>query len=203
MITGLSNDDPVAAWVSSMGSPNDLIEATNRPLYKTNILNGLPAVLFDGTNDTLTSTNAITGLRHVFVVAQYNAATFNGFDGLIGFSGSSASDSRIIFTGDDTTNHWYYGSEGVGSPYRANYKLNGTVDTNMVAPMNSFAVIETSTTAWAALNETLAIGRDRDAAGRFWNGYLVTAFGYDNQVSSGEAAALRQKLYTKYALSGI
>lgn len=46
---------------------------TARPLYKNNIINGLPAVLFDGTNDFMTSANfpnIITGASTVFIVAK-------------------------------------------------------------------------------------------------------------------------------------
>jgi len=44
----LSNDDAVASWADSSGNGNTLTQASgvNRPIYKTNIKNSLPAVLF-------------------------------------------------------------------------------------------------------------------------------------------------------------
>lgn len=52
-ITGLSDNDPVATWEDSSSANHDFTEATNRPVYKTNIVNGKPVVRFDGTNDKL------------------------------------------------------------------------------------------------------------------------------------------------------
>lgn len=53
-ITGLNDDDPVSTWEDSSGNGNDVTEAgANRPLYKVNIVNGLPVVRFDGSNDRL------------------------------------------------------------------------------------------------------------------------------------------------------
>lgn len=59
-ITGLADDDPVATWNDSSGNGNNATQATeaNKPLYKTNILNGQPVVRFDGTNDFLRKTSA-------------------------------------------------------------------------------------------------------------------------------------------------
>lgn len=54
-ITGLVDNDPVAAWLDSSGNGNDSAQATagNQPIYKTNQINGLPAVRFDGVDDFL------------------------------------------------------------------------------------------------------------------------------------------------------
>lgn len=45
-ITGLSDTDPIATWIDSSGNGYDATQATSglRPLYNTNILNGLPVV---------------------------------------------------------------------------------------------------------------------------------------------------------------
>jgi hypothetical protein len=49
----LNDGDPVGTWADSSGHGWDATEATNRPTFKTNILNGKPIVRFDGVNDTL------------------------------------------------------------------------------------------------------------------------------------------------------
>ena len=56
-ITGLNDTDPVATWPDSSGNSNDATQGTaaDRPLYRTNIVNGLPIVRFDGANDFLES----------------------------------------------------------------------------------------------------------------------------------------------------
>jgi hypothetical protein len=53
-ITGLSDGDAVSTWIDSSGNGNDLSQsnASYKPQYKTNILNGKPVVRFGG-NDYL------------------------------------------------------------------------------------------------------------------------------------------------------
>jgi len=201
-IAGLSNNDPITTWPSSTGTPNDLTETTHPPLYKTGILNGYPAAFFSGAdNQILKSTNNITGLKHVFVVAYYDDATFFDYLGLLSFFASVLSDSHLIFTGHQGTTHWYYGGAGAGSDFRDSYKLNGTLDTAMTGPMQEFAVIENSND-WSAVNAKLIFGSDRDSGIRFWEGYLLEMFGYDHELSSGDATDLRQYCYDKYNLTG-
>ncbi len=54
---GAANNDPVATWTDQSGTSHSFAQATSgkRPLYKTNIQNGLPVVRFDGTDDVLTA----------------------------------------------------------------------------------------------------------------------------------------------------
>jgi len=49
----LTDNDPVGTWADQSGNGRDLIQSTagNKPLYKTNIINGYPSVRFDGTDD--------------------------------------------------------------------------------------------------------------------------------------------------------
>ena len=52
-ITGLEDGDPVGTWSDLSGNGKDLSQASagNKPTYKTDIQNGLPAVLGDGSDD--------------------------------------------------------------------------------------------------------------------------------------------------------
>lgn len=54
-IQGVSNNGTVANWMDSSGSGNNAAQATTsiQPLYKTNSVNGLPALQFDGVDDLL------------------------------------------------------------------------------------------------------------------------------------------------------
>lgn len=51
-IVGLNDGDSVASWTDSSGNGDTLTQNTgaNKPIYKTNILNGLPIVRFNGTS---------------------------------------------------------------------------------------------------------------------------------------------------------
>jgi hypothetical protein len=71
-ITGGVAGNPLDTWQESSGSGigNATGTSTARPLYRTNILNGLPAVLFDGVNDVL-----VTASVGAAGVTGANAAT--------------------------------------------------------------------------------------------------------------------------------
>ena len=73
-ITGLGDGDPIATWADQSGNGNDALQVTaaKKPLYKTNVANGLAVVRADATDDFLALTSNITGedLTIIFVVAS-------------------------------------------------------------------------------------------------------------------------------------
>lgn len=56
-IVGLADTNPVASWNDVSGNGNHAVQAVgaDQPLYRTNIVNGLPVVRFDGVSDFLQS----------------------------------------------------------------------------------------------------------------------------------------------------
>lgn len=78
-VTGLVDADPVTTWTDLGALLKDLTQstATNKPIYKTNIVNSLPVVRFDGSNDRM-STATFTAIAQpvtVFCVAKSSALT--------------------------------------------------------------------------------------------------------------------------------
>lgn len=73
----LSDNDPVSTWVDSSGSGNDATQAgALRPTYKTNQINGLPAVRFNGTSQYLNSNAAADHLPlSIFAIVNPTDAT--------------------------------------------------------------------------------------------------------------------------------
>ena len=73
-ISGLNDGDVVSTWYDQSGANRDLSQPTAayKPIYKTNIINGLPVVRFDGSNDTMLAANSgvlnLTGPMEFFVV---------------------------------------------------------------------------------------------------------------------------------------
>lgn len=62
-ITSLSDSDPVSTWNDSSSSANNLTNTgTNRPTYKTNILNGKPVVRFAGASTQYLTKGSISGM---------------------------------------------------------------------------------------------------------------------------------------------
>lgn len=57
-IVGLSDGDPVSTWEDGTALNVDFTAAgSNRPTYKTNVVNGKPVVRFDGTDDSMVATS--------------------------------------------------------------------------------------------------------------------------------------------------
>jgi hypothetical protein len=83
-ITGLLDGDPVASWTDSSGNGFTLSNATTaqRPVYKANMLNGLPIVRFDAVDDGLFTNTALftaSGVPWtVFAVYENNLHTASG-----------------------------------------------------------------------------------------------------------------------------
>lgn len=73
----------VSAWNDNnpqLTIKTNLAQATDsmRPLYKTNILSGLPAIKFDGTNDYFSISNIISRNYSIFVVMKTSVAGATG-----------------------------------------------------------------------------------------------------------------------------
>jgi len=108
-IPSLNDGDPVSTWSDQSGNANNATASlTLRPLYKTNIFNGLPAVRFDGSNDSLIlgSNQALTGALTCLFIGQ--ATVDNG--ALFG-NATSGSQIRVRRAGVNDMNFFTGGSE--------------------------------------------------------------------------------------------
>ena len=78
--------DPVGGWTDKSGNGVTLSQATagKRPLYKTSIQNGLPAILFDGTNDVMTSGAIDAQPVTIAIVAKMTTVSTYFYDGADG-----------------------------------------------------------------------------------------------------------------------
>lgn len=77
-ITGLVDGDPVQTWSDGSGNDRHATQATAaaRPVYKTAMVNGLPAVRFDGVDDNLaTPAFAQSTVWTAFVVVKRLSGT--------------------------------------------------------------------------------------------------------------------------------
>jgi PKD repeat protein len=83
-ITGLNNGDPVSTWPDASGNGQNATQSTSskRPIYRTNQVNGLPAVEFDASDDGMwTSADSPTTTTIIAVYksrAGASGKTLNG-----------------------------------------------------------------------------------------------------------------------------
>lgn len=112
-IVGKVDGDPISPWDDLTATNNDFVQTDNnarRPFYKTNIINGLPALLFDGSDDYLVRAST-THPQTIAVVAKYTLANFNEYDGLI----TTSADAWL--RGNNGTANWYTTTGPTGRKY--------------------------------------------------------------------------------------
>ncbi len=90
-ITGLNDGDPVATWPDASGNGKNATQsnASKRPIYRTNEVNGLPALEFDASDDGL-STSA-NPPRSTTIIAVYKSRA--------GASGKTLNGGFSVFMG--------------------------------------------------------------------------------------------------------
>lgn len=79
-ITGLNDGDAVATWSDASGNANNATQGTAsaRPLYKTGIKNGKPALLFDGVDDGFVLTTGLDLSAYTIFVVWAQTDAVNG-----------------------------------------------------------------------------------------------------------------------------
>ena len=193
----LSNNDPVSLWSDSSGNNNHVTQsnASYNPIYKTNILNGKPAVFFDGSDDLLTSINNSIPIATTFAVfnEKRGYSTFQDWYGAVMLKGGSA--GQQIFQG-------YAGSANIFRYYmQAHYIDNKAVNDSGFSPFGTYHIV-CSTTIYGDrnLSGSLLIGDDTDTTGRHWSGSFAEVIGYSRELTPTERGLVMDYLNTKYAI---
>lgn len=128
-----ADNTSVASWADQSGNAYNAEQSTTaaRPTYRTNQLNGLPAVVFDGTDDRLTipSSTATFKFLHsdvstVFIVARAGSvADPNNRYGIIGTNANSTLAHGYMINYDDRASQSYnnviFGGITNGSGWRS------------------------------------------------------------------------------------
>lgn len=104
----LADGDSVSTWINRIGS-NNATEATNRPIYKTQIQGGQPVIRYNGTSSKLSTPSFTTnsGLVSLVIVcrrnwttAKYSTPIAQGVTSTLGLDGIS-----VVVTGG-TAQDW-------------------------------------------------------------------------------------------------
>ena len=196
----LSDNDPVSTWADSSGLGNNVTGAGGaRPLYKTNIQNGLPAIRFDGTDDTLTGTFTITH-GDGFAVCNFNSAgNFPDYNGLyITQGGTLISDNFFGGDGSGSTNLYLPVAGYAYNSIRIN-KVN-TLNFSPLTTTKLLAGVSGGIGAAPISKTSINIGNNPGAAGRFWNGDIFEIIVYDSTLSTTDRGKVEDYLNAKYLL---
>lgn len=161
---------------------------SSSPVLATNILGGHPAWYFDGAVDPLVYTGSVT-LKHVFILASNEDATFDGFQGLL--TGPTTGD---VLVGDDGTTKFF--DLGISNLY-SNAGTSYDED-NQQAPMSgTFRLLEVKNSGGITL-DGIQIGQQRALTARKWQGHFVEMIGFERVLSLEEIRQVRLYFNIKF-----
>lgn len=196
-IVGLNDGDPITTWSDSSGNGNNATQSTagSKPLYKTNVLNGLPGVLFDITDDSLSVTS-------ISFSDNSNLTFFIVYNILSGFTGAHR-------TLDGIGNNWLLGPhESFHRHYNGDFIQGPASDANFVyatlvntADVGATLRINGSTSG--SNTNTIgpgAGGINISAPSEPANGYVMELLIYNSSFSGSNVALMESYLTSKYAL---
>ncbi|HEY3416195.1 MAG TPA: Ig-like domain-containing protein, partial [Armatimonadota bacterium] len=220
--TGITKDanNVVSAWADQSGQGHNLSQGTanNRPVYRENILNGLPVVRFDGSNDTLASAAVTFNQQHtIFAVTRMQSIPLNA-NGFV-FSYASTVDGS-----SDTEMGVFYWSGTYQYDFRPRYPgLDPWAQTNMAfsPPKTSSFLMSlakgssvvrcfvngtqvgpnlTGATTFSTTNRCFRLG-EHGYWGQYLNGDIAEVLVYDAELSDTDRQAVEAYLTAKYAIS--
>ncbi len=190
--------DGVATWNDTSGNNNHAsqLTAANRPIFKTNMLNGKPVIRFDGTNDVLTLTSNINTVRTVIIVekwdSQIKSAAYPillGHSSTYDFHGSTETGTNDrIFIGSYTNDFIEAGpvyNNGVSVGWTLLYK-----------DRSNFQLIELYPTGNVQFNN---IASDRGSG--FFHGDIAEIIIYNAVLTTAQRQSVERYLKAKYNLT--
>lgn len=200
-ITGLSDGDPVSTWTDQSGNGNDATQQTaaNKPLYKTNIVNGKPVVRFDGTSDLLATANTMVS-RTIFAVAELDGAVAAGFNYLVS-NGNDFLDIRWqssgglnLYRGNNNTNiNDFTNANGL-------FFING-VATDAIT-LGEFHIVSATLGSLATNGGTAQkIEISTYFMSRYWDGDIAEIIIYNVALSTSERQSVEHYLANKYGIA--
>lgn len=171
-IAGLNDGDAVATWSDLSGNALHFTQSTasKRPLYKTNVQNGLPGVLSDGVDDFLESAavnwSAFTqGTYYVVIKASSFAAT-QVFAERSPNTGSNPGGFTAVCSAGD----YYF---AVGTSLNTASEMQTSAASGVVVTYADFGVTPVS---YSALNGTNFINRTINGTGGNFGNYANYLF---------------------------
>ena len=218
---GLTTGTAISTWTDS--APGSTATATQagaqRPIFQTNILNGLPGVQFDGSTQFFQDSNNIQGATTSYIVFKQTSTTgVQSAYTLKGSSGPLLAELVLLTVGGYTPYTWVNdvtSAAGVG--------LSNALDTNAHALMYSYNGGTNSSTSSYAANldnsaatvtasggdtrssgDLASIGARCNSAGtgsNFFNGYIFERIIYSGVQSSGDKATVIAYLNFRYGVA--
>lgn len=205
----LSNNDLVTSWSDLSGNGNNAAAAgANRPIFKTNQINGKSAVDFDGVNDYLQTNSHIT----TSAISSYtvHTARTTAISGVISVEKHFLySSGNSLANAYDSPREYYATSYNLNDPtifqFHTGSAVTGTNLTTILS--NSLGNKNRSGNRTSFLNKSITtIGSLSDGAGiplRFLNGLISEVILFNRNLSSAERSIINGYLAGKFNISSL
>jgi hypothetical protein len=223
LITGLVNDDPVSQWDDSSGSAKHIAQTTAgaKPTYKTNVLNGHPAVLFDGTADYLVLEGAGAILKNVagatmIVLAKSVDATVTRV-GFVVVTGGGLGNTRFALREGAVSGQYSLLTRRLDAD-AADARNGGTVSTSAFTTRSGRAdysagtrdlridgssVVSASGLGTGSTSNTdvdrIVMGQTSNLGGQFFSGHIGVVRVFDTYLSDVDVAAQEALITSEWA----
>lgn len=182
----LNDGDPVASWSDSSRNGYTMTETgTDRPTYKTNIKNGLPAVLFNATTNQWLSSTMPASNKPLTIAAVAMSATLTTVNGSLFGSTSDGGMSLGNLSTD-----WRFLVDGVVQIALGGYTLvNSTwyIIALTYDGSGNWAMLNNGVAASGTSNQPFTGGNTymgRRNGGVFWDGYIGEIMKFSDIVST-------------------
>lgn len=194
----LNDNDSVASWTDLGAGGHHAVQATaaKKPLYKTNVVNGLPVLRFDGLDDFLLSD--LFTLSQPLTVCVVATATVNATNIV---DGGNALNTRIVQRGAASTTLRSYAGSFVTATTTSLASFFASVCVFNGAPsVINFNGTETTGDCGASNGTGITIGAGYNG-GSPHNGDIAEVVLYAGAVSLQDRARLITYMKTKYAIA--
>lgn len=207
----LNNNDPVSSWTDSSGVTAGAAQsdANKKPVYKTNQVNGKPAVVFDGSDDIMTGTfpalQNLNAALSMFVVVK-TAVAANG--GIANISDGPGVYNHGIYFGIESTKYLWR-QDGAGgaaitlsdASYHILSGVNVSASSRNLQIDGGGRVTESAAQWWGVNPDRYVFGGTYSGSPYMLNGAIAEIMMYNRAVTDLERSNIESYLATKYNIT--
>ena len=192
--TDYGDETLMTTWADRSANGLDATtEGIWRPIYRKDVINGLPAVVFDGIDDFMTITTGGVSLGTIIAVCNSSADGDDLFERFNGLFAGATTDTMVI--ADQGLTQLRAGSQGVGSEVWIN-----NVKTLEYAPLTDMKLLSAVWDGTPPTPTNLVICRDKNNGSRTWGGCVAEILIWNTVLSVTDRELVEQYMSNKYNL---
>lgn len=199
----VNDGDAVGAWADVSGNGHDLLQATagNKPVYKTNRLNGFPSVLFNRAIPQNIQTATFTALTNYTVITVLRFASHG-----TNYRRYWETQAATAFLSNDATNNKHGIGPGTGTLFGSLtltiatwYRLAELVGSSNVKTYNNNAIDLNNANSTSSMTQ-FAMGDPTTGEADQMDGDIVEMVVYSSKLGTADLTKVDNYLKSRYGL---